>query len=621
MKRKGVVIAAVLAIGVTALLIRGHGWLGSPGTDKAPATIAPRAIAGHERVESDGPVQAPENSPSAAVADGTSTVHTSGDEQPSEHAAEPDGTHTAADARSRDFNERIAGYRKRLQALQEQQGPLRDDPVRRQELARDPFPALDELDDAALTQMLRKGDATFSEASVRGQEIGKNLTPDEWMTWFEEAGPSAGLRGEVTVAILRSAFTHLNRGRRKASDTEARRMLALLDGYLLAWKDQPVDSLAIIQVTGMLQDLSPVAGGLELIRRWLVETPHGNEIAELGLYKALVFWPFNDAAPLAREALLTLRGGAIKGAIECWGQAKRRTLNPAWTEDDVRSLLPTLVDCVKRTPSAAAILLATALAGKDLILDHCLEIGAALLERTDSRACAAMGFHFYSHVDLSLACATWRDWFNSNDEHRVAVACIAAPHLRDHVITDTERDRILALAMDETLQPGARASAAEALYQVEIGFARSRQVMKSWVVRPALAEPMLRALGRMAAMGTKAVVEATLKEVIDDVSKTPPERHYALFLLATRNPESALAICEQQAAATPRLFGPFTLLLAAATVEAMLPDQTYKRTAAVRAAIGEPEPKWLTELRLRRDNTSPEGRVVGYAWSSAPTRK
>lgn len=521
-------------------------------------------------------------------------------------------------------DERMARIKELMDRRQERmlRPQTKDEKLRSAIPATNPLPGLEDLDDAALTEMLRVEDgATFSIAALTGQVIGEKFTHDEWMSWFEEAGPSAGLRGEVAVAILRSASVRMRYSSRKLPDAEASRMLALLDGYLHAWKDQPVNSLAVVQLTGMLRDLAPVSGGLELIRHWLVETPHGNEIVEKGLYAAMVHWPFNDAAPLAREALLTLRGGAIKGAIECWGQAKRRTLNPAWTEDDVRSLLPTLVDCVKRTPSAAAILLASALAGKDLFLDYCIEIGAALLERTDGRACAAMGFHFYSHVDLSLACATWRDWFNSHDEHQVAVACIAAPHLRDHVITDTERDRILALAMDENREAGARASAAEALCQVEKGFIRSRQVMTSWVVRPSLPEPMLRALGRMTAMGAKAVVESTLQEVIDDVAKTPPERHYALFLLATRNPEAALAICEQQATATTRLFETVTLLLAAATSEAMQPDQTYKRTAAVRAAIGEPEPKWITELRLRRDNTSPEGRVVTYAWSSAPTRK
>lgn len=620
MKRNRIV-AAVAGIGVVVFLIRGHSWIGSTDTDVDSATAAPQSTEGSERCAPNRPAHASGDIPLAADTDRTSTVRTRGEAHPSQPAAGWDGTNTAADSRPQEFDERIAGYRERLQALQDQMGPLRDDPVRRQELARNPFPALDELDDAALLQMLRKDNATFTEAAVRGQEIGKDIAPNEWMTWFEEAGPYGGLRGQVTMAMLNSVVIRATMNPRKSQSLDCVRILSLLDGYLRAWQDEPVDTSAVNQLTGTLQRLAPVSGGLELIRRWLVETPHGNEIVEKGLYATLVYWPFNDAAPLAREALLTLRGGAIKGAIECWGQAKRRTLNPAWTEDDVRSLLPTLVDCVKRTPSAAAILLSSALAGKDLFLDYCIEIGAALLERTDSRACAAMGFHFYSHVDLSLACATWRDWFNSHDEHQVAVACIAAPHLRDHVITDTERDRIMALAMDENREAGARASAAEALCQVEKGFIRSRQVVLSWVVRPSLAEPMLRALGRMVAMGTKAVVEATLQEVIDDVSKTPPERHYTLFLLATRNPEAALAICEQQATATPRLFETVTLLLAAATVEAMLPDQTYKRTAAVRAAIGEPEPKWITELRLRRDNTSPEGRVVTYAWSSAPTRK
>lgn len=592
----------VVAVGVVLFLAAQYAHTEREHVVQSDAGLEARKVEDDTQVET----SLPESTPQGVVAVVTQTA---------EVAEAPAPVRESPDAESQ------ARLKEQIQRLKERklQPASRDELDRERIPATDPLPRLDRLSDAELTAMLRVEDgANFSQAALIGQVIGEKVPAGEWIAWFENAGPSAGLRGEVAVAVMRWAFF---RGEPARQASAASRMLALIDGYLGAWKDQPVNTSAFTQLTTMLQRLAPVAGGLELIRRWLVETPHGNEIVEKGLYAALVYWPFREAGAVAREALLTFSAGPINGAVECWGQVKRRTMNPAWSEEDMLSLLPTLVDCIKRTPSPAALLLASALAGRDLLLDHCLEIGWALLARTDSRVCSAMGFHFFTHVDLSLACSTWRDWFHSRDENQIAVACIAAPHLRDHVIGETERDRILALAMDEARSPATRASAAEALCQVEVGFVRSRDVLKSWVVRPELDDTMLQALGRMAAMGTKAVVEATLQEVINDASRTPKERHYALFLLATRNPMHALDICERQIAAASRSFDPESLLLAAATVEAMLPDQTYKRTAAVRAAIPEPVPQWITELRLRRGTKRAEHKIVSYAWSSSPTRK
>jgi hypothetical protein len=517
-------------------------------------------------------------------------------------------------------DEERAARLQRLREIQEMGPPGLQRPSYYGASSDNPFPRLDELDEDGLLDLLRlEKDERFSEATKVGFAIGEEQNPDDWITWFEDAGPSAGVRGQVTVTILSSAAFRTRL--RKRHELDAGRLLALIDGYLKAWQGEPISTSARNLLTSMLERLAPAVGGPELIRKWLVETPHGDEIIEMGLYGALAHWPFSEVGTTAREALLTLRPGPIKGAIQSWRAIKRGRSQLLWTESDVKSLLPTLVESVKTTTHPQAILLAVALGGEELLKGYNIEIGWALLERTDSRACASMGFLFFAVEDPSLARSVWRDWFYSNDEYKVAVACTAAPEMRGEVIGEAERQRMQNLALDGTKGADLRASAAYALPKVETGFVRSRVVMQRWVVEPELEAIRLIALGRMATHGTPEVVEETLTSIISDTARTPDERHRALFLLAVRAPLTALAYCEEHAQSSPQLFRDDSVLLAAATVEAMRPE-TYQRTAAVRSELAIPEPQWIREIRLRLSaaNERTEQRVVSYAWAVAPPR-
>jgi hypothetical protein len=484
--------------------------------------------------------------------------------------------------------------------------------------------ALNDLDDDVLRALLQVGQDADSlghpAVSDLGNALGR-LHPDTWLSWFERANVEGEFQTMVSIRLLRRAVAMSGSDLRKYRGGSLR-VLEILDQQLRAWQDQPVNLRARSDAQSTFQDICPLDGGLEFIRRWTVESPFGDEVIEMQLCEALNRWPIEDARHLAIEILATRRAGAIKGIVRCWMDANRSRPSGVWTRPEIESeLAGLLAAAVAETGSSSAILYACVFAADDLLADRLGDIAAALLARRDNRYCTSLAFSLLSKSDRAYAHSVWRAWFYSADPYRISAACIAAYHGGDEARTPAAMDRMYNLAMNDTEPAVVRGSAALALAQVERQPVRAPAIMQAWMADPSVAAQVLVSLGRLTLTYSASYTEALIMSVLNDPEATPQTRHYPLFLLATVSPMRALELCEQ-AAREPGVFLDESLLLSTATVEAMLPDTTHQRTSLVRRALTQSEPQWVREIRLRLSGPEQrtEHRVVSYAWSSASLR-
>ncbi|MBZ0137172.1 MAG: hypothetical protein K8I27_12460 [Planctomycetes bacterium] len=471
-----------------------------------------------------------------------------------------------------------------------------------------PVAALARLDDSQLANLLR------GDADTLGRYIGAKFSAEEWMLWFEEAGMSGGLRGQVGAIVLHKAVDAQAGGVRDRAE-HAQRVLALIDSQLEAWQGQPVNHAAKYALMKSFHEVCPVTGGRELIVRWTVDTPHGDEVIETMLAEALMFWRIADSLDTALKVLDTRRAGAIKGIIRAWSGIKIRTDRVAWRETEVRSLLALPIsEAVRETEYPSAMTAASVWAASDLLSEFLEQIAQALMARRDSATCSAYGFEFLSIEDKQAAEAAWTDWFYSSDTYKTTAACWAATRAGMKEIAGTTRalDRMKSLALIDTNPISLRRAAAYALSWLD-KTDRALAVLEAWLKHSAIDGELLEALGRIVLRSPKAQIEAVLAEMISDPTRIPADRHYPLFLLAIVESTKALDICEQH----PSLLDADSVLLAAATAEAVLPE-TSTRAAALRSRISQPEPQWMSEIRLRLagPDKRAEHRVVSYAWAT-----
>ncbi|MBZ0136727.1 MAG: hypothetical protein K8I27_10175 [Planctomycetes bacterium] len=484
------------------------------------------------------------------------------------------------------------------------------------EVPSNPVRAIGELSEETRLGLLREqATDVFPAAEEIGMRVGEAHSSEEWLSWFEDAGPRSGRAGPADAAVF---FWAVNKQARalKRDDALARRVLAVIDSYLAELRGKAISLDALGYIWSAFGEMCPVRGGIELIRRWIVETPHGHEEVETRLASCLERWPLQEVTPLIIEILNTRRGGGIKGIVSAWSDTKRPRSNSAWVKLEAEQVLEApLADAVSSTDSSAAILYARIFAGEDLLLPGAQDIAAALLTRRDSAYCSSQAFAFLSGVDPYAAATTWTEWFNSDDSFKVTAACMAAPSIPAAAQNVGSMERMFELANQPDQPAELRGAAALALSQFDSSANRSVQVLSAWLQQSEFERPMLIAAGRMVHGKWRKEIAALLKQEADAVDRQPVERRTPMFLLATVEPRTALEMCEQSG--QPARFDSYTILLVAATAEALEGDDIWQRAARVRAKCLEPEPEWMREIRQRLSgpNERAEQRVVGYARS------
>ncbi|MCC6463922.1 MAG: hypothetical protein IT463_01125 [Planctomycetes bacterium] len=487
------------------------------------------------------------------------------------------------------------------------------------EAPRNPIQALADLPEDQLIGLLgERGDGIFPTATEVGFLIGSALPPEEWLAWFEESGPRSGAGGRVAIEILGSAISKVGNswwedlhGRSVRTDAAlARRTLAILDGYLTSWRGQALGD-EVTALGSALKEICPVEGGLDLIQKWVVVTPHGDEIVEMTLCELLILWPLAEARSTAVDVLASAGGGAIKGCVRCWQEAKRGSRS-AWKRAETQEFLEApLAEAVAKTSSSAAILYADLFAG-DLLELRSREVAAALLDRRDSVYCTALAFSFLKRADLHAAQATWLQWITADDEYRLLAACNAATGLPDVAKDQPVLDRFQSLSLDTVRTSAVRAEAALALYQLERDLGRCKLVLSAWLNQSELPDSMLRAAGRLILWVPEAEAKAFLHARATELERGPFELRHEMLLLTTVDPRAALALCESRE--NRRRFDDYTRMLVAAAAEAMNMDLA-PQCARLRESCIEAEPLWMKNVRQRvsGDDDPTEARVVGYA--------
>ncbi|MCF6228930.1 MAG: hypothetical protein L3J82_09800, partial [Planctomycetes bacterium] len=477
-----------------------------------------------------------------------------------------------------------------------------------------PINSLKDVDGSTL------GKITSSNGRKIGILIGELEPVSDWLSWFENIDEYNGSVGTVAISLLEGIMLErckFSRGH-GLSQTESKRVLAVLDSFLAAWRGHAVSVGARCSLTNSLQAMCPVPGGLELIRYWTVTNPLGNETSESELIETLQYWPIKQSGYIAVEALALARAGAIKGVTDSWLAAKREYSDCKWTADEVKKLLALpLGQAVKETSGVSGILYAQLFAGDDLLADQVLEIGNALLARRDSAGASAYGFIFIRRDNIALSDSLWTEWFNSSDEYKIKAACTAANLGMGAVCrTDTVLDRMYNLAVNIENSGGIRSAAAWPLSILDKS-GRALDLLEVWLNEGETRSAILIAIGRIVVRATEAEVIILLKRAIDEDSNTPAQRHYPLFLLATVAPEEALTYCENDLPFVSK-FERLSLLLCAATAQAQLTtrdDNSDERVEEIYGQLSLPEPDWIRAIRLNLDYVKghkAEQRVAGY---------
>ena len=446
---------------------------------------------------------------------------------------------------------------------------------------------------------------TSSDGMDIGIIIGKLEPISDWLSWFENTEEYDGPAGMVAISILSGILMEkcIFSGE-GLFESESKRVLAILDSFVTAWQDNTISVNAQCSLSNSLQSISPVAGGLEFIRKWTVENPFGDEALESNLVETLHYWPIEKSGAIAVEALKLARAGALKGATDNWLAAKRGYSGCIWTAEEVKKLLALpLGQAVKEATKMTGILYAELFAGDDLLAAQALEIGNALMARRDSIGASSYGFIFIRRDNIALSDSLWTEWFNSSDEYKIKAACTATNVGMGAVCrTDNVLDRMYSLAVDTSNSEGIRSAAAWPLSILD-GSARALDLLESWLSEGESQSACLIAIGRIVVRAPEAKVVALLKRAIDEDSNSPAQRHYPLFLLATVAPDIALEYCNKDLPFTSK-YEPLSILLSAATAQTQLTtadDNSDPRVDAIYKQLAMSEPDWIRAIRLNLD--------------------
>lgn len=478
-----------------------------------------------------------------------------------------------------------------------------------------PIAALQNLKSDRLAAMLGLRYDQPTEVREFGVLLSKLFEVGQLLAWLELQGAKSGLEGQVLTETF-SWIVYCNAKIIRNSPKLAQRTLALIEVYLTETKENPSSIGTAGAIWSSLDDLCPIDGGLDLIRRWTVEAPHGDEATETSLVEMLKHWPILEAKALIIETLETNRAGAIKGIVSAWDNAKSGLT--VWTVAEAQLVLEApLSEAVKTTKKSTAVLYAAIFAAKDLLKPRALEIADALLVRRDNAYISAQGFSFLKVHKPSEASATWTAWLESNSEYQMLAACMSAGDFREMSSKPNSISKLFELASKSHNRIDLQGAAGTALCQVDSSFSRTLDILNLWLSAPKMASPTLVSAGRMVLWGPRYEVEAFLLDEISNPHKQPEDRYHAMFLLAVLDPNAALDICEDEDYADK--LTDLTKLLVAA-VYGM--GGNWQRAKALRESCTKPEPDWVKRIRLRQSAEKSHGlkeraeeQVASYARS------
>lgn len=477
-----------------------------------------------------------------------------------------------------------------------------------------PIAALQNLKSDRLAAMLRLRYAQPTEVREFGVLLSEFYEVGQLLAWFELKGPKSGLEGQVLTKTF-SWIVYRNAKNIRNSPKLAQRTLALIEVYLAETKKNSSSISTSGAIWSSLSNLCPIDGGLELIRRWTVTNPHGDEATETSLVEMLQHWPIQDAKALIIETLETNRAGAIKGVVSAWDNTKSGFSE--WNVSEAKQLLEApLAEAVKNTKRSTGVLYAAIFAAKDLLKPRALEIADALLMRRDNAYVSSQAFSFLQVHSQQEAESTWVAWLESDSEYQMLAACMSAGSYGEVSSKPNSINKLFELASKSHNRTDLQGAAGTALCQVDSNYSRTLDILHLWLNSPQIAEPTLVSAGRMVLWGPRDEVESFLLDEITDPHKQPKERHTALFLLSIIDVNTALGFCENK-----DYVGKITELTKL-LVAAVYGTSNRQRTKAVRDGCNMAEPDWIKRIRLGQSVEKSHGlkehaeeRVVSYARS------
>ena len=443
---------------------------------------------------------------------------------------------------------------------------------------------------------------------------------DQLMDWFDAADLKPGIEGKITAHMLFWILDNRDSQEQlRLKPESSRRALAVIDRYFTISQGKAVSYFFLAKLRRSLKLLCPSDGALELIRRWIVEKPHGHETLETSIVKFLNLWPLSKVTSVILEILETRSAGAIKGII--WAWRDNVGMSTLWPDAKTKQFLEQpLAQAVMETESAAAIYLASRFAlshsrSPDGLLGHrAREIAEALLAKHKTPVLADEGFIFLQHVDPQAAKLRWKEWLYSTDSNKVRAACYVAPDFCKKFDRQEIIDRLAQIAEASEDASIEQTAATLALFTIEKGVGHSYPILARWLNQPQLEHSALLVASRMLHRGPEDQAKQLLMDVIDDPNLPAKNRYYAMFLLCTLEPDTALEICEDQNYAGK--LTDLTVLLVSVTAELFTRTRNWKRCQKLRASITTPEPEWMKVIRLDLEvpEENAEQDVAGWAY-------
>ncbi|MEE9312547.1 MAG: hypothetical protein V3V10_09075 [Planctomycetota bacterium] len=482
-----------------------------------------------------------------------------------------------------------------------------------------PIAELSKFDDDAIRAMMldeNSDDLEFEDITTLGLLLPQVYELDQILGWFEGFERKLGIEGEATAEMLRWIVEDDYVEEKLQKDPALRRRtVAVLDSYFAASRGKAVSYIFLARIRNTLKLLCPSPEALELIRRWIVEKPHGHESLETSIVEYLGLWPLSEVGTVVLEVLGTGGAGAVKGIIHAWRKSGRDD-SFSWSKEEATQFLEQpLTQTVMETKSVAAIYMAANFAVDGLLSPQASQIADSLFSRVDTQPYVAdMGFTFLKHVDQQAASVKWQEWFYSDDNNKVEAACYVALEFSGTAKKAEVLDRLFEFASAKAEPSSFEAAAAKALFELEDGVTRSYAILEGWLELPKLSRSALISASRMLIRGPEETAKALLIKVIDDPNRSPEQRYTAMFLLGCMSYSTAISICED-----PQYAGKFTdltVLVVAALAEMMGNHSYLERGRKLRQGISTPEPEWIRIIRLdlATPKSGPEQSVAGWAY-------
>lgn len=461
--------------------------------------------------------------------------------------------------------------------------------------------------------------AGLADAEVAGFSLGMEVSPSEWLVWFEHCAPA----DTASFAVCAQLFSHALRGARWSikhdglkDDAAAEQAVAAILRMLEHARSGRAPLKQVLELVSSLEQFAPRDSVLQGLQRFTLLYPFGAESVEASLCELLRHWAFRNVETLVEKLLQHAKGGPLKGIVDAWRYPGESNL---WHGDEAaRTALASLLrHHVPANTSGNAVLYAILFGADELFPEHREEIARKLLNREDDIWCRAQGLVLLQRVLPEEALNTAENWLQNEDPARRGAAAAAWQALGRHTenrTTIAKRLRDLAMSLDE---PAAnRHAALDSLPFLEADDKPlSLEVFVSWTAEPNAIPERLEVWGRTLQRLGKNATKTPLTRLLSDAAAAREARGRALFALALLDPDDAIALVDEVMSGTQPLLGANELGLALVAAQRLQPSGVAAISACWRRLPGAPA-AWIEEARWGNGHFDghPEISCIEWIW-------